>query len=171
MATNNKWLDKDGLIRLVDKLQNQLDAKVDKVTDKQLSTNDFTTPMKNKLNNLNNYDDTEIKNDIAINKSMIDNITSQIFGCGENIPANSNLNSYTRQGIYYSENADKSKTLVNTPYNTNGFRLEVSYLSTVNDFKQTLYPNSKLGSFYIRTYTDGIMGSWFKYQGTEVETT
>lgn len=36
------------------------DNKVDKVEGKQLSTEDFTTTLKNKLNSLNNYDDTEI---------------------------------------------------------------------------------------------------------------
>lgn len=36
------------------------DNKVDKVKGKQLSTEDFTTALKNKLNSLNNYDDTEI---------------------------------------------------------------------------------------------------------------
>lgn len=39
--------------------------KVDKVEGKGLSTEDFTTELKTKLEGLNNYDDTEIKEDIA----------------------------------------------------------------------------------------------------------
>ena len=39
--------------------------KVDKVPGKGLSTNDFTNEAKNKLDSLENYDDTEIKADIA----------------------------------------------------------------------------------------------------------
>ena len=45
--------------------------KVDKVTGKGLSTNDFTKSYKDKLDNLNNYDDTKIKSDIsAINTTL-----------------------------------------------------------------------------------------------------
>lgn len=38
--------------------------KVDKVTGKQLSTEDYTTPEKTKLASLENYDDTEVKTDL-----------------------------------------------------------------------------------------------------------
>jgi hypothetical protein len=44
--------------------------KVDKVDGKQLSTEDFTTALKNKLGGLNNYDDTEIQE--AVSKLRID---------------------------------------------------------------------------------------------------
>jgi len=40
--------------------QGELSSKVDKVTGKQLSTEDFTTLLKEKLESLNNYDDTGI---------------------------------------------------------------------------------------------------------------
>ena len=40
-------------------------GKVDKVTGKQLSTEDFTTNEKNKLAGLNNYDDTQVQADIT----------------------------------------------------------------------------------------------------------
>ena len=40
-------------------------TKVDKVSGKGLSTNDFTNADKSKLDNLENYDDTEVKADIA----------------------------------------------------------------------------------------------------------
>lgn len=42
-----------------------INTKVDKVEGKQLSTNDYTTSEKQKLANLNNYDDSEIKQDIV----------------------------------------------------------------------------------------------------------
>lgn len=68
-------VDYDTLQELVDALKNnissigdifsQLSKKVDKIDGKQLSTNDYTTSEKNKLANLNNYDDTEIKQDIV----------------------------------------------------------------------------------------------------------
>ena len=46
----------------INNLQNN---KVDKVDGKGLSTEDFTTELKSKLENLENYDDTEIKEDIS----------------------------------------------------------------------------------------------------------
>lgn len=45
-----------------------LENKVDKNGNKQLSTEDFTTEDKNKLDSLNNYDDTELQN--YINKAV-----------------------------------------------------------------------------------------------------
>lgn len=47
----------------------ELDNKVDKVSGKQLSTEDFTTVLLNKLNGLSNYDDTAIQN--AVNSLQI----------------------------------------------------------------------------------------------------
>lgn len=46
-------------------LQEQVSNKVDKVEGKGLSTNDFTNEYKQKLDDLENYDDTEIKQNIA----------------------------------------------------------------------------------------------------------
>ena len=46
-------------------LNTGLDEKVDKVTGKGLSTNDYTTDEKNKLASLKNYDDTSVKADIT----------------------------------------------------------------------------------------------------------
>ncbi|MDE6788940.1 MAG: hypothetical protein K2J47_06425, partial [Ruminococcus sp.] len=42
-----------------------ISGKVDKVTGKGLSTNDFTADDKSKLDGLSNYDDIEIKTEIA----------------------------------------------------------------------------------------------------------
>ena len=45
-------------------LNKELNNKVDKVQGKELSSNDFTDTLKEKLEGLENYDDTEIKSDI-----------------------------------------------------------------------------------------------------------
>ena len=45
--------------------ENDLNNKVDKVTGKQLSTEDFTTALKSKLESLSNYDDTQIENAVS----------------------------------------------------------------------------------------------------------
>lgn len=54
----------------VDGLLDEIGNKVDKVDGKQLSTEDFTTALKNKLNGLSNYDDTTISQ--AVEKLRID---------------------------------------------------------------------------------------------------
>lgn len=54
-------------------LKGLVDTKVDKVSGKQLSTNDYTTAEKNKLAGLSNYNDADLKASIKLNS---DNIAS-----------------------------------------------------------------------------------------------
>ena len=68
-ALNDNWGKIDDGVKKLN------DEKVDKVTGKGLSTNDYTTTEKNKLAGLSNYNDTTIKKDIATNKT---NITTNI---------------------------------------------------------------------------------------------
>lgn len=51
-----------------------LSHKVDKVTGKQLSTEDFTTALKQKLINLSNYDDTELSNSLKQLQNNLDGL-------------------------------------------------------------------------------------------------
>ena len=52
--------------------------KVDKVSGKQLSTEDFTTAEKNKLAGLSNYDDTQVQADItALQSGKVDKVTGK----------------------------------------------------------------------------------------------
>ena len=53
-----------------------LGNKVDKVNGKQLSTEDFTTALKNKLNGLSNYDDTEISQAVSKLRTDLDTLVS-----------------------------------------------------------------------------------------------
>ena len=50
-----KYLDENGLLYVIQKIKGWLGNKVDKETGKGLSTNDFTTEEKNKLQGLENY--------------------------------------------------------------------------------------------------------------------
>ena len=56
----------------------ELNAKVDKVAGKQLSTNDYTTVEKNKLASLSNYDDTAIKQQITNLDNKIGDINTAL---------------------------------------------------------------------------------------------
>jgi hypothetical protein len=60
------------------KLSELENNKVSKIDGKQLSTNDFTNEYKDKLDSLNNYNDTEIKNDINENTEKITQNTKSI---------------------------------------------------------------------------------------------
>ena len=53
-----------------------LNNKVDVINGKQLSTEDFTTALKNKLEGLNNYDDTELSNALSTLRGDFDKIVS-----------------------------------------------------------------------------------------------
>lgn len=53
-----------------------LNNKVDKVSGKQLSTEDFTSALKTKLEGLSNYDDTELSDAIETLRGDFDNIVS-----------------------------------------------------------------------------------------------
>lgn len=61
---------------ITDAKKEEWDNKVDKVNGKQLSTEDFTTALKTKLEGLNNYDDTELSNAIETLREDFDNIVS-----------------------------------------------------------------------------------------------
>lgn len=51
-----------------------LDSKVDKISGKQLSTEDFTTALKQKLDNLSNYDDTKLSNSLKQLQNNLDRL-------------------------------------------------------------------------------------------------
>lgn len=54
----------------------ELNGKVDKVDGKQLSTEDFTTELKNKLSGLTNYDDSEIQEAVSKLRTDLDTLVS-----------------------------------------------------------------------------------------------
>ena len=56
----------------------ELNAKVDKISGKQLSTNDYTTVEKTKLAGLTNYDDTAIKQQITNLDNKIGDINTAL---------------------------------------------------------------------------------------------
>ena len=65
-------------------LQEQVENKVDKIPGKGLSTNDFTNEYKQKLEDLENYDDTEVKKDISDIKEEQETQNTNIENLQEN---------------------------------------------------------------------------------------
>ncbi len=63
-------------------VDNLLNNKVDKVEGKGLSTEDFTTELKNKLNSLKNYDDTALAQRVTdIEADYIKSTDTLILNC------------------------------------------------------------------------------------------
>lgn len=96
-------------------LNTSLDEKVDKVTGKGLSTNDYTTDEKNKLASLKNYDDTSVKADITslqqnkADKSEIPDISGKVDKVeGKSLSSNDFTNEY-KQKLEGLSNYDDTK--------------------------------------------------------------
>lgn len=91
----------DTLRELADALQDSdsafnkaLNNKVDKVSGKGLSTNDFTSAEKNKLASLQNYDDTQVKKLISQKQDIISDLDTIRDGASKGATA---LQSYTEK--------------------------------------------------------------------------
>lgn len=74
---SRRYLGKDKLKTVLTNIKERLDGKVDKVSGKGLSTNDLTTELLNKLNSLENYDDTAVRNLIKGISSRIDTLVGE----------------------------------------------------------------------------------------------
>lgn len=61
---------------ITDAKKEEWDNKVDKVSGKQLSTEDFTTTLKQKLDGLSNYDDTQINEAVESLQSQLNTLVS-----------------------------------------------------------------------------------------------
>lgn len=98
-------------------------------------------------------------------KAKMDNV----YGYGDAITSNSNLNDYTQSGSYYCPNSAVAGSLTNSPITNAGFRLVVeSITNTAGRFIQTIHANGNDGCFYQRKQTSQGMSPWYKFEGTQV---
>ena len=138
------------LSRFYDNLKTILATKVDKVTGKGLSTNDYTTAEKTKLAGLNNYDDSACTKNSA----------------GTAITSGTDLDAVRTIGAYACTSASIATSLVNCPYTNSGFRLDVFQTSTANFLKQVIQPNQTGtdSNIYHRSYSvsSGNWSAWYK---------
>ena len=84
-------------------LKGLVDTKVDKVSGKQLSTNDYTTAEKNKLAGLSNYNDADLKASIKLNSDNIASMDAAYKAADEVLQDNINAEE-TRAMLAESEN-------------------------------------------------------------------
>lgn len=78
MAYSGKYkgFEIDALLDEITPILQELEKKVSKVDGKQLSTEDFTTALKNKLNSLSNYDDTAIQTAVSDLRTQLNTLVS-----------------------------------------------------------------------------------------------
>lgn len=84
-------------------LKGLVDTKVDKVSGKQLSTNDYTTAEKDKLAGLSNYNDADLKASIKLNSDNIASMDAAYKAADEVLQDNINAEE-TRAMLAESEN-------------------------------------------------------------------
>ena len=96
-------------------------------------------------------------------KNLKHEIINAIYGVGEIITENSDLNSYTKPGCFTCNDKNISPTISNKPSDVvSGFKLEVKATNT-NIRYQTLYVNDNNIAIYIRYYdVEAGFTSWKK---------
>lgn len=126
--------------------------KVDKVSGKGLSTNDFTTVEKSKLASLSNYNDTELRNLInnTYTKSEIDNKIDEVVAGGEvdlsnyytksetDSKVSNKVDKVTGKGLSTNDytTAEKTKLAELTNYDDSGIRTLIANIQ--NQVEYTL---------------------------------
>lgn len=146
------------------KLSDDLDNKVDKVSGKGLSTNDFTSAEKTKLAELQNYDDTQIR-------SMIPTATSQLTNNSGFI-----TNAVNNLVSYYLKTETYTKEEVNSLISTlAGIHFEyVATLPTENIQTNAIYlvPKADTQARNVKEEyinLDGTTAGWEKIGDTDID--
>lgn len=164
-------------------IEDDIAGKVDKVTGKQLSTEDFTTAEKNKLAGLNNYDDTQVQADLSslnsnkadknnANQSIVagsvtaptgnfSNINETLQSVNSNITNLSNQvqNDFVKQGLADINTCSDYEQLYTTLSNSpNGTGVgDIGYTS--QEAIRSLLPAIPFPSNYVDVYAKIIAGN------------
>lgn len=151
----NEYLNLRGLEEYHKNMKTALDKKVDKVSGKGLSSNDYTSTDKTRVTNLYNY----------------------VYTQGTALNAGDDINNCTGIGKWYSVDASRSATLKNTPWTSTGFCLiNVLITGTTNYIQQFLLPSTDSAAYvlYKRRYrtatTDPPWGDWARVTGADATT-
>ena len=99
-------------------------------------------------------------------KVLNDTIEEKIYGSGEIIPDNSDLNDYRTPGKYGVSTSAHANTISNIPEGGSGFTLLVMGLNESTSYvRQTYIKSNRSGYYYVRHYT-GSWSDWYKFEGT-----
>lgn len=155
------------LTEAVNGLQDAIDTKVDKVTGKQLSTEDFTTLLKQKLEGLTNYDDTELTEQLDALKQRLDTLVGSdnataVIDTFQEIEAflQGITNTQTLTGLLQEMKEDIMALCANTylPKNngTTSGQFTMGYISTTQ--APTVYRSESFGAFIKYSNSDKVLG-------------
>ena len=153
-----------------------LGNKVDKVTGKGLSTEDYTSAEKTKLDGIETGANKTIV-DSALSSSSTNPVQNNViynalYYLGTAIESRTDLNDLTVPGTYYSSSSSISGSLLNCPLQYIGFKLRVYYTSSTARIEQEIIPNiidSTYHEIYKRSIVSGTAGDWYKFTGEVVQ--
>lgn len=147
MSYNSKYKGNE-----VEEILDSVSNKVDKVVGKQLSTEDFTTLLKEKLEGLNNYDDTELTGKIntlqtAFDALVGDNASSSIESFNEIIAFLEGIeDSQDLDSIIASIEQQIATVADSVPQKTSELENDSGFLNSPLDILKAVYP---IGSIYM----------------------
>lgn len=124
----------------------KVSGKVDKVTGKGLSTNDFTTALKNKLEGLTNYDDSDIRTLITNIQNMVD------YTLVEQTVSNTGTLALSSDRIQHS--VITRNTTISLPTVTKYTVIDFSF--TVNSNYTVTFPSSLIWKSAPSEFKDGV---------------
>ena len=94
-------------------------------------------------------------------------VDNNVFDLNNSIANNTDLNTLTTPGAYYSGSAAVSGTLTNSPVTNTGFRLEVIRISSASSYRQVVYPNNAK-TYYVRIKA-GSTSEWTAWTTVTIE--
>ncbi len=124
----------------------KVSGKVDKVSGKGLSTNDFTTALKTKLEGLTNYDDSDIRNSITNIQNMVD------YTLVEQTVSNTGTLALSSDRIQHS--VITKNTTISLPTVTKYTVIDFSF--TVNSKYTVTFPSSLIWKSAPSEFKDGV---------------
>lgn len=106
-------------------------------------------------------------------KTALTNLYSSIFGLGEEIPANSDLNNYLKPGRYYGGN-EAGNTVANFPIANGrfGFTVKVEQMTSTNFYQYVYICNqANDGYIYRRRYLSSsqTFNPWYRFEGSSLQ--
>lgn len=143
-------------------------GKVDKVTGKQLSTEDFTTAEKNKLAGLNNYDDTQVQADITAlqnNKLNINDLINKIYPIGSIYLSINNVSPSSFIGGTWEQLQEGNTLWTTTTANEGGNILTAGLPDITGTLKEAIFRKSTLNKSGVFNDTTYLGGYWDSNKG------
>lgn len=80
------------------------------------------------------------------------------------------LDTLQTAGVWFAVSGAVAATIINTPFTSGGFRVEVKIITTSRPM-QFLYPNWNGGFFFVRNFTGSGWSAWYRIRGVNADQT